>query len=88
MSLGALGVLLRGRIEPDLSRRRLVRIHERSGGNPFFALELAGAWDDELPSSLESLVAEGLRDVPRPALAMLERVAVAKEIRHRDEQVL
>ena len=43
LSIGALHALLRTRIETVLSRPVLLRIWETSGGNPFFALELARA---------------------------------------------
>jgi ATP/maltotriose-dependent transcriptional regulator MalT len=42
LSLGALHELLRNRASA-MTRPTLVRIHETSGGNPFFALELARA---------------------------------------------
>ena len=41
LSLGATHRLLRTRTSIELDRRTLQRIHETSGGNPFFALELA-----------------------------------------------
>ena len=41
MSLGALHHLLRERVGLELTRPELVRVHEASAGNPFFALELA-----------------------------------------------
>ena len=41
LSVGALHRLLRDRLGPAFARQTLLRIHERSGGNPFFALELA-----------------------------------------------
>ncbi len=43
LSLGALHELLRQRMGGPVARPTLVRIHETSGGNPFFALELARA---------------------------------------------
>ena len=43
LSLGALNRLLRTRTSLDFNRRTLQRIHETSGGNPFYALELARA---------------------------------------------
>ncbi len=43
LSLGALHELIRGRPGTRMTRPTLVRIHETSGGNPFFALELARA---------------------------------------------
>ena len=43
MSLGATGRLLRHRVDLVLPRPMLRRIHETSGGNPLFALEIARA---------------------------------------------
>jgi DNA-binding CsgD family transcriptional regulator len=40
-SAGALHRFLRDRLGRSFPRQTLLRIHERSGGNPFFALELA-----------------------------------------------
>jgi hypothetical protein len=42
LSAGALHGFLRNRLGRSFGRQTLLRIHERSGGNPFFALELAG----------------------------------------------
>src|SRR5262249_10227922 len=41
LSVGALHRFLRDRLGRSFARQTLLRIHERSGGNPFFALELA-----------------------------------------------
>jgi DNA-binding CsgD family transcriptional regulator len=41
LSLGALHRVLAERIAKSLNRPTLLRIHENSGGNPFYALELA-----------------------------------------------
>jgi DNA-binding CsgD family transcriptional regulator len=41
LSAGALHRFLRDRLGTSFARQTLLRIHERSGGNPFFALELA-----------------------------------------------
>ena len=74
MSVGALYELIRLRLEMTLSRSTLLRVHETSGGNPFFALELARALretgaepgpGDPLP------VPAGLRDLLRGRLAGL-----------------
>ena len=46
LSLGALGRVIHRRTGAPLSRPLLRRIHEISGGNPFFALELASVADD------------------------------------------
>jgi DNA-binding CsgD family transcriptional regulator len=43
LSLGALHELLRSRLDATFPRPTLVRLWETSGGNPFFALELASA---------------------------------------------
>lgn len=47
LSLGATHRLLRTRTSADFNRRTLQRIHETSGGNPFYALELARALETE-----------------------------------------
>jgi ATP/maltotriose-dependent transcriptional regulator MalT len=63
LSLGATHTVLSERLGRSFSRPKLKRIHEFSGGNPFYALELGRAiedhtWRDEtaLPSSLAELV--------------------------------
>lgn len=43
LSLGAIQRILRKRTSFEASRRTLQRIHETSGGNPFYAIELARA---------------------------------------------
>src|SRR6185369_1184803 len=83
LSLGALNRLLRTRTRLDFNRRTLQRIHETSGGNPFYALELARAMarsqgpatltDEPLPLSggLNDLLAkrlEGLGSETRDGL--------------------
>src|SRR5262245_2941620 len=74
LSLGAIHRLLWGRLALNLPRPELVRLHEISGGNPFFALELgraiargairADSADVALPESLSALVTERLRALP------------------------
>jgi DNA-binding CsgD family transcriptional regulator len=76
LSAGAIQLLLRRRLGYGLSRPRLLRLHEASGGNPFYALELARAQslDPELdataplavPPSLEGLVAARLQALDSP----------------------
>ena len=71
LSLGALNRLLRTRTSLEFNRRTLQRIHETSGGNPFYALELASAMarsqdtstDEPLPLSagLNDLLADRLK---------------------------
>ncbi|MBA3234608.1 MAG: AAA family ATPase [Chloroflexi bacterium] len=76
LSLGAIGRLLRS-TDPDIPRRRIVRISERSGGNPFFALQLSSSVDDErLPSSLREMVGRQLAAAPAPAAPAIELAAV------------
>ena len=80
LSLGALHRLLNDRLGLVLSRPKLRRLHELSGGNPFFALELARAFEggsiqlepgEPLPGTLAALVHDRLVALPagsRPAL--------------------
>ncbi|MGZ3144460.1 ATP-binding protein [Lentzea chajnantorensis] len=46
LSIGALHRLVRGAVGAPLPRPTLVRLQRASGGNPFYALELAGVLDD------------------------------------------
>lgn len=50
-SLGGLHALLAERLQRPFSRPSMVRISEISGGNPFYALELARALDGQLPNA-------------------------------------
>jgi DNA-binding CsgD family transcriptional regulator len=80
LSIGALHRFLRDRLGKPFARQTLIRIHETSGGNPFFALELAralGADVDPLqplpvPETLEELVRARLAALPAPAREALE----------------
>ena len=59
LSLGALREVLAGRLTRPLARGETVRIHRESGGNPFYAMELAhatGGPAGELPATLADLV--------------------------------
>jgi DNA-binding CsgD family transcriptional regulator len=80
-SVGALHRLLHDRLGRSFARQTLLRVHERSGGNPFFALELARVLDEEpdplepipVPETLEELVRTRLSRLPaatREALAL------------------
>lgn len=60
LSLGAMHRLLRTRTSLDFNRRTLQRIHETSGGNPFYALEIARALE-------RAQVANEARDGSSPA---------------------
>jgi predicted ATPase len=69
MSLGALQVLLRRRVGRSFSRPTLLRLHDVSGGNPFYALELARVAADDrvvVPETLGRLVEARLQGLPAP----------------------
>jgi DNA-binding CsgD family transcriptional regulator len=81
LSVGALHRFLHRRLGRFFARQTLLRIHERSGGNPFFALELARAVEEDLdplqplrvPETLEELVRARISGLPpstREALAL------------------
>jgi DNA-binding CsgD family transcriptional regulator len=81
LSVGALHRFLRERLERVFARQTLLRIHERSGGNPFFAIELASVLDADadptrplpVPETLEELVRARIIKLPattRDALAV------------------
>src|SRR5262249_45838121 len=74
LSLGATHTLIRQRLGTSITRPTLLRIHEASGGNPFFALELARAFGESparesrrlpLPATLEAAVHDRLRALNR-----------------------
>jgi DNA-binding CsgD family transcriptional regulator len=85
LSVGAIQRLLHDRLGRGFPRATLLRIHETSGGNPFYALELARAVGPEVdptrplpvPESLERLVSERLAGLPsatRRSLALASAV--------------
>jgi len=75
LSVGALHRLLRDWLGTPFARQTLLRIHEQSGGNPFFALELARVLDPDVdpallfkvPKTLEGLLRARLAGLPAPA---------------------
>jgi DNA-binding CsgD family transcriptional regulator len=82
LGVGALHRFLRDRLDRAFARQTLLRIHERSGGNPFFALELARIVQPDadptqplpVPQTLEEVVGQRLAGLPpstRDALALL-----------------
>jgi len=86
LSMGALHRLLRARLDLSLTRPVLRRIHETSGGNPFFALEIGGALKRRqlqvspgeqlpVPLNLRQLVQDRLATVPPEARGVLPIVA-------------
>ena len=84
LSIGATHLLLQRRLGRQFPRPTLIRVHEISGGNPFYALELArGLGSDTatgdplrrlpVPETLERLVSTrlaGLGDAAREALLL------------------
>ena len=60
LSLGSLSDLIGERLKLRLSRPAMVRVHEISGGNPFYALELARAVGAQ-SAIVETLVVKSMR---------------------------
>jgi DNA-binding CsgD family transcriptional regulator len=90
LSVGALHQLLRDRLGRPFARQTLLRIHERSSGNPFFALELARVLDTDVgpleplpvPATLEELLrarVAGLPAATRQALALASALGPSSE---------
>jgi DNA-binding CsgD family transcriptional regulator len=89
LSVGAVHRLLQQRLGRTCPRQTLLRIHERSGGNPFFALELARAWESveplqplPLPETLEELVrarVDALPTAARRALGFVSAIGTPSE---------
>ena len=78
LSIGGLHMLISSRLGRSLPRPTMVRIAETSGGNPFFALELARAIDigssqakSKLPSSLSELMRLRIGQLDRDARKLL-----------------
>ncbi|WP_260758009.1 LuxR family transcriptional regulator [Mycobacterium sp. SMC-8] len=82
MTTGALHALISERLGRPLSRPSMLRIAEISGGNPFFALELAHAMGDgpatgepPLPATLAEVVRRRIGLLDEPTRSMLLSVA-------------
>jgi DNA-binding CsgD family transcriptional regulator len=86
LSIGAIQGLLQARLDRSFPRPTLIRLHETSGGNPFYALELARALEAEdaerdptqplhVPESLERLVRGRLGDLDVAGRVALSLVA-------------
>jgi DNA-binding CsgD family transcriptional regulator len=91
LSVGALHRLLRDRLGRHFARQTLLRIHEQSGGNPFYALELGGvlAVDGDpvqrlaVPETLEDLVRARISGLPAPtreALGLASALGTPSEL--------
>jgi DNA-binding CsgD family transcriptional regulator len=90
LSVGAVHRLLSDRLGRTFPRQTLVRIHEQSGGNPFFALEIARALDRDVdpleplpvPQTLDGLVRVRLTGLPvatRNALGLAAALGTPSE---------
>jgi DNA-binding CsgD family transcriptional regulator len=90
LSVGALHRLLLDRLGRPFPRQTLLRIHERSGGNPFFALELARVLDADadptlplpVPQTLDELLRariSGLPEATREALTLVAALGTPSE---------
>ena len=88
LTLGALQVVLSERLDRVFPRPALLRIHDTSGGNPFYALELARALPVDvdpteplpIPEGLDELVGARLTALPegtRSALALVAAIGAA-----------
>ena len=85
LSLGAIEALLQARLARTVTRPTLLRIHDASAGNPFYALEIAGALPAEvdpsqplpIPAGLEELLALRLTGLPDATGPLLGLVATA-----------
>lgn len=90
LSLAALHHLIQGRLGSAPPRPALARLAKASGGNPFFALEIAQALEPDwgqlapgqplpVPRSLEDLLRERVRDLSKDArLASLVSAALSR----------
>ena len=92
LPIGALHHLLRTRLDLSLPRPVLVRVHEQSGGNPLYALELARDWaagtgragaaarlsepEWAVPASLRDLLRRRLDGLPSATREILLAVAL------------
>jgi DNA-binding CsgD family transcriptional regulator len=83
----AVARLLRERVQGPLGRRALARVQQASGGNPFYALELARALPAggppspalPLPASLDEIVAARLAGLGREVEEVLLAIAALSE---------
>jgi DNA-binding CsgD family transcriptional regulator len=86
LSMGAVHRLLRDRLDLTLTRPALRRVHDASGGNPFYALELVRALQARggriqpgrplpVPETLEAILRERLEALPMRAREVLAAAA-------------
>jgi DNA-binding CsgD family transcriptional regulator len=87
MTLAAIHHMMKDRFETPLSRPELVRLHEAAGGNPLFALEIAGAGRPGGPGRVGLAVPERLRElvadrIPRLSAEAREALLAAATLSH------
>ncbi len=70
LSIGALGTVVAEAVGRQLPRQAIGRIHATCGGNPFYAIELARALDDQVPGVEEALPGN-LADLVRARIGSL-----------------
>ena len=79
MRISDVHALLRERLALELARPELARLYELSGGNPFFALELARAPAGSVPQSLRDLLGGRVADLhPSTIDVLLLAAALAR----------
>jgi ATP/maltotriose-dependent transcriptional regulator MalT len=71
LSIGALHEVVSKNLGHSLPRPALIRIAEISGGNPFFAMELARAMDDQ-PSTVDPVLPSTLSELMRTRVGRLD----------------
>ena len=71
LSLGALQHVLKRELGRSFPHRTLARIARVTGGNPFYALELARSLPDDVPGAADLILPEDLRRVVEDRLAGL-----------------
>jgi DNA-binding CsgD family transcriptional regulator len=74
LTLGELHTLISARLGKSLPRPAIVRIAEVSGGNPYYALELARA-TDAAPTSADSVLPAALAELMRTRIGRLDQQA-------------
>jgi DNA-binding CsgD family transcriptional regulator len=90
LSLGAVARVLRDRLDTTFARPMLRRIHDSSGGNPFFALELARALErhgrpldpgERLPvlAEVDELARRRLASLPAETASALQAAAALSQ---------
>ena len=72
LSVHELHAAVAARLRRSFSRSAMGRIHEVSGGNPFYAIELARALDERSPDATAASLPRTLSDVVRSRLGSLD----------------